>query len=79
MTFSSKFSIGAEVYFYSEKSHKVEVGIIDAIGMHANEKRCDFNYYIKPINSKSFLTECVNGSLVFKDRDDVFRFVYSIA
>lgn len=79
MTFSSKYDIGEEVYFYNAKTCKVEIGTIESIGLFANEDGCNFNYHIKSKSNGSFMAEYVSGSLVFKDRDDVFRFVYSIA
>lgn len=80
MTFTSKFEIEEEVYFYNEKAHKVEKGKIEGINLFYNGKTPIWIYVVQPIkyNEDIMFPLSVGESLIFKDRDEVFRFAYLI-
>lgn len=78
MTIKSNFNIGDKVYFYSDKSLKVKIGFICGISLYINEDGAlKWTYYIAD-KKHSILYETIPESLIFCNRDEVFKFAYTI-
>lgn len=81
MTFESKYEINDEVYFYNTDTLKIEKGVVLGISVSFIDIKDSptWQYYIKPSSKKlGSIGRYIPESLIFKDRDEVFKFAYTI-
>lgn len=78
MNIKSNFNIDDKVYFYSDKSLKVKIGFIRGISLYINEDGAIKSTYYIADDKHSILNETIPESLIFRSRDEVFKFAYTI-